>query len=94
MHTSSSGSDVESEEDDGGRKRKRPHQLTSLTRENKSTRLDVRSKSHSTACHKLRSLVSGPPSKAVEVDETKSTLKEISYFPPERCSGKTGKCRG
>ena len=75
---SSSGSDVGSEEDDGGRNRKRPYQLTSVTRKNKSTRLDVRSKSHSSACHKPCSVVSGPPSKAVEVDETKSALKEIT----------------
>ena len=49
-----------------------------MTRENKSTRLNFRSKSHSSACHNPCALISGPSSKAVEVDETKSALKEIT----------------
>ena len=62
---------------------KRPcQQTTTTTRANKHTRLDVnvRSKSHSSSCHRPYPVLSpGPSPKSVEVDdEVKSSLKEIT----------------
>ena len=117
LHTSCSGSDIESDNQEDGRRQltsdefmaeafskkkrlshsvtknavrpaeKRPcQQTTTTTRANKHTRLDVnvRSKSHSSSCHRPYPVLSpgpfpGPSPKSVEVDdEVKSSLKEIT----------------